>query len=257
MSDRTETFRDRLRAGEMLIGTWVKTPCPDVCEVLCATELDVLCLDAEHAPFDRAALDACIRVLRAGDMPCLVRVPDANPTGLQQALDSGATGVVVPHVTTRQDAEAIARACHFGSGGRGYAGSTRAAGFGSISIPEHLRLSRARTTVVAQIEDAEALAELDDIAACDDVDALFIGRIDLTVSLGESRTDAPRVLGAVQKICDAARSRQRSVGMFFGDLGELAGWRAAGASLFLLESDQAFLRQGAAALLARAHAQSD
>ena len=256
MSERTFSFRSRLRAGEQLIGTWVKTPSPDVCEVLATTELDVLCLDAEHAPFDRATLDACIRVLRAADMPCLVRVPNAQPSGLQQALDSGATGVVVPHVSTRDDADTIARACHFGRMGRGYAGSTRAAGFGTVSMREHLESSRALTTIIAQVEDAEALSELDGLAACDDIDALFIGRIDLTVSLGESRADAPSVVSAVQRICDAASAHQRSVGMFVGDLTELAGWRAAGASLFLLESDQAFLRQGAGALLARARNQA-
>lgn len=256
MSERTQTFRTRLRAGEQLIGTWVKTPSPDVCEVLATTELDVLCLDAEHAPFNRSILDACIRVLRAADMPCLVRTPDAQPAGLQQALDSGATGVVVPHVITREDAQAVARACHFGPKGRGYAGSTRAAGFGTVSMREHLESSRRLTTIIAQVEDAEALAELDNLAACDDIDAFFIGRVDLTVSLGESRVDAPDVVSAVQRICDSVHAHQRSVGMFVGDLGELTGWRAAGASLFLLESDQVFLRQGAAALLARARAQT-
>ena len=58
-------FRQRLRARELLVGTWVKTPAPVVCEVLAGTGLDVLTLDAEHAPFGRAELDGCLAVCRA------------------------------------------------------------------------------------------------------------------------------------------------------------------------------------------------
>ena len=66
---------------DLLIGTWVKTPSPVVCEVLGKTDLDALCLDAEHAPFGRLELDACISATRAAGLAPLVRVPSADERG--------------------------------------------------------------------------------------------------------------------------------------------------------------------------------
>ena len=88
-------LKDRISSGQMIAGTFVKTPAIEMVEVLSMSGLDVLCLDAEHAPFDRARLDACLAVARGLGMPCLVRVPDGQPSTLLQVLDSGANGVVV------------------------------------------------------------------------------------------------------------------------------------------------------------------
>jgi 2-keto-3-deoxy-L-rhamnonate aldolase RhmA len=248
LSSRIASFRDRLLQRAPLLGTWVKLPSPDVCEILAAGPLDVLCLDAEHAAFDRTRLDDCLRVLRAADMPSLVRIPDHGHAHIQAALDSGATGIVVPHVCSRAEAAALARACHYGAGGRGFSGSTRAAGFGQLTMAEHRRRSAQQTTLIAQIEDPEGVDAVREIASVDALDALFVGRIDLTVALAEDSPDSPAVTAAVDRICAAGAGVGAAVGMFISDLSELARWRDAGASLFLLESDQFFLRQGAVAL---------
>ena len=254
-ADHESGLKARLRAGALTVGTFLKTPHPGVAEILARSALDVVCLDAEHAPFDRGDVDAGVAMLRAGGMPSLVRVPSAEPARLLSALDSGATGVLVPHIRSAADAEAAARAAHFGPGGRGYAGSTRAAGFAGRPIAEHLATSRARTVVIGQIEDAEALDDLDAIMAVDGLDAVFVGRIDLTVSLGATRPDAPEVVAAVETIMATARAAGRTVGMFTPTVEEALAWREKGARLFLLGSDQNFLMSGAAGLAAAfAHA---
>ncbi len=244
----TPAFRARLHGGDILLGTWVKTPSPVVCEVLARSGLDVLALDAEHAPFGRAELDACLAICRALGMPALVRVPSADPAAILNALDCGATGVLVPHVASVVQAEAAVRACHYGAGGRGYAGSTRAAGFAGRPIAEQLRRSREETTVILQIEDVEALDVVDRIAAVEGIDALFVGRVDLTVSLGATQLDDARVISAVESICAAGRHRGVPVGMFVGDPAEARRWIPHGATLFLLGSDHGFLLSGARAL---------
>lgn len=246
-------FRQRLLAGEPLVGSWIKTPSAMLCEVLGGSDLDVLCLDAEHSPFDRRALDLCLLALRSAGMPALVRVPSAAPEHVLNALDCGATGVVVPHVTTAAVAESVARAARFGPGGRGYAGSPRAADYTRKPMADHLSSSAEQTAVIAQIEDLEALGAIEEIAATDGIDCLFIGRIDLTVALQADSPADPPVLEAVERICAAGRSAGRPVGMFLSDLDELPHWKAAGASLFLLGSDHGFLLQGAAGLVRRFH----
>jgi len=242
---RRNSFRQRLLNHDLLVGTWVKTPSPIVCEVLGKTDLDALCLDAEHAPFGRTDLDACIAAIRATNVTPLVRVPSADPHDILNALDCGATGIVVPHVRTVADAEAIIQRSLYGPGGRGFAGSSRAAGFAGKAIADQLKESTEQTTIIAQIEDVEALNAIDEIAAVERLDCLFIGRIDLTVALGKTDSSDPVVVEAVDKVCAAGRNAGKAVGMFVSDVEEARHWTEKGASLFLLASDQAFLMAGA------------
>ena len=245
------TLKSRLAAGELTIGTFQKTPSAMICEVFGRSRLDVICLDAEHSPFDRGDINDCVLALRAVGKPSLVRIAANRAENILNALDCGADGVLVPHIITGDDAEAVAASAHFGSG-RGYAGSTRAAGYGARSMAEHRRLSAETTVAIAQIEDAEALDNLDAIFSVSDIDAFFIGRADLSVSLGAAGADDPRVVEAVEMVCRKGREAGVTIGMFTANLDELPAWRETGASLFLLGSDHGFMLSGAAELAARA-----
>jgi 2-keto-3-deoxy-L-rhamnonate aldolase RhmA len=231
-----------------------------VVEVLARAGLDLLCIDAEHAPCDRRDIDACVMAARAGALPVVVRTPCSAPEQILNALDCGADGVVVPHIRTAAIARAVAAAVHYGAGGpngisRGYAGSSRAAGYGMRSIPDHLSASAATSTLIAQIEDIEALGEIDAIAAVDGIDALFIGRIDLTLALGCTSPDDPKVIAACDHIIASAVKAGRPVGLFTSRPSDAPSWQAKGATLFLLGSDHGFLRDGAKALRAAAFEQ--
>lgn len=248
----TAPLKARLAAGELLIGTFVKTPSPIVVEILALTDLACLCLDAEHAPFDRLAIDACVMAARAGGKDVLVRIAATVPEHVLNALDCGATGIVAPHVRSADEARALARMCRYGAGGRGYAGSSRAAGYTTRTMAANLAAADERTTVIAQIEDPEAIDAIDAIAQVDGIDCLFVGRADLTVAYGTTDQDDPRVVAAVEAVCAAGRRHGRPVGMFVARESDVPGWAARGASLFLLGSDHGFLLAGAARLLATA-----
>lgn len=250
MSDR---LKDRIARGDLLLGTWVKTPSMMIAEVLTQTPFDLVCLDAEHAPFERGTLDQCLGVLSLHRFPALVRVPSRAPEHTLNALDCGATGIVVPHVTDSGAAAAAVRGAHFGPGGRGFAGSTRAAAYTGRPMARHLEDSAASTVVVAQIEDVEGVENIEAIAATDGVDCLFVGRADLTVALGAPSPQAPEVVAAVERVCRAGRAAGRPTGMFLGDLEELPRWRELGATLFLLGSDHSCLLAGARQLADRFH----
>jgi 2-keto-3-deoxy-L-rhamnonate aldolase RhmA len=240
-------FREKLRAGDILAGTWIKTPHPHVVEVLSLTSLDCLVLDAEHAPFDRAALDLCILAARAGGKTVLVRPQSASHAQILNALDCGADGVILPHIRSAEEAVEAVKACHYVSGGRGYAGSSRAAGYTSKGMAGH-RADAKNVIVIAQIEDVEAVDAIDAIARVDGIDALFIGRADLTISYGAETPDDVVVVDAVDRIVAAGKAAGRATGMFLGRVGDVPMWRDKGASLFILGSDHDFLMQGAARL---------
>jgi 2-keto-3-deoxy-L-rhamnonate aldolase RhmA len=245
------SLKARLAARDLLAGTWVKTPHPHVVEVLALSPLDLLVLDAEHAPFDRGSLDVCILAARVGGKAVLVRPASAAHEHLLQALDGGADGVIVPHVRSASEARDVVRACHYGPAGssqaRGFAGSTRAAAYTTLGMAKH-RATAKGVIVIAQIEDAEALDDIDAIARVEGLDALFIGRADLTISMGADTPDDPAVVAAVDRICAAGAAAGMPTGMFLPRVADVPEWRVKGASLFVLQSDQDFMLKGAAAL---------
>ncbi|MEH6550330.1 MAG: aldolase/citrate lyase family protein [Pseudomonadales bacterium] len=242
-------FRQRLLAGDLLIGCFAKTPSMMIAEVLAQTDLDVVCIDAEHSPFDRKDIDASLLAYRSTHMPSLVRVPSSAPEHILNALDCGATGIVIPHVQSAEKARECAQVSRFGDGGRGYAGSTRAASYMGHTIAENLELNRQENVVIAQIEDLPALDCIDEIAAVEGIDCLFIGMMDLTVAFGASSAKDTLVVEAAEKVCVAARSAGRRVGIFVPSTDDIPYWVERGVSLFLMASDHAFIKQGAAKLV--------
>ncbi len=245
-------FRTRLHAGELLAGTWVKTPHPHIVEVLALSPLDCLVLDAEHAPFDRTTLDLCIMAARAGGKPVLVRPASSSHEHILNALDLGADGVILPHIRDAIEANYAVQACHYRPGGshatsRGYAGSSRAAGYTTKGMARH-RADAKKVIVIAQIEDVEGVKNIDAIAAVEGIDALFIGRADLTIAYDAETPDDAVVVDAVDRIVAAGKAAGRTTGMFLGRISDVPMWRDKGASLFILQSDQDFLLQGAGRL---------
>ena len=238
-------FKQRMLRGDVLAGTFLKTPAYELIEVLAHSGLDFIALDAEHAPFDRARLDACLALGRALDLPLLVRVSSSRPDSLLMVLDSGATGVIVPHVTSAELASQVAVAARFGEGGRGYAGSTRWAGFATRKMPEVLAQSEAETVVIAQIEEPEGVRAAEAIAAVDGIDGLFAGPADLAVCLGCTDLNDPQVREAMAQAGAAAQKAGKAYMTFAPSMAHAAELRALGVSVFFVGSEHAMMLAGA------------
>lgn len=235
------------RAGQR-IGTFVKTPAPQVIEVLGRSRLDFAVLDAEHAPLDRATIDLLVMAGWAAALPLLVRIADCQAATIQSALDVGAAGVLVPHVDDAETArQVVARTRHRG-GCRGFSGSPRFAGYGSLSMRGALEAGT-DCFVMCQIESTEAVAAAGEIALVDGVDGLFIGYADLALSMGLDTPQDPRVAEAAAQVVRAGRAAGKTVGMFVGTPSERDRYAAQGVELFVISSDQSLLRLAADALV--------
>jgi len=241
------SFRETMLSGRMLAGTFVKTPSIEIIELLSLAGLDFICLDAEHAPFDRGRMDQCLAMARALKLPALVRVGAGTPQDILQALDSGATGIVVPHVDTVQKAEEMARAARFGLGGRGYAGSTRWAEFTTQGMEELLAASREETVVIAQIEEPSGVVAADQIAAVAGIDGLFLGPADLSVGYGRSDQSSAELFAALESVGRAAQAQQKAYMTFVPNAARAAEWAKYGLTMFFVASEQSWIIQGAAA----------
>lgn len=240
--DRTN-FRSRLDARQKLTGIFVRTPSHDIIEVVAAHRgsrpFDAVLLDAEHGPFDVSSLNTSLAVACALDVPVLVRVPSLERIHIQRALDLGAVGVVVPHVTTAEEAERAVRYAHYGPLGRGYSGSTRAGAFGSRPMSDVLRMAAVMTTVIIQFEDRPVLDEIDEIVRVPGVNAAFLGPADLAVALGCTSVEAPIAQAAVEQILDACNTAQLPLAALATTPNEVDRWADRGVSLVFHGTDQA------------------
>ena len=198
------TLRARIRVGEVVAGTFVKTPAPHVVEILGLAGLDFAVADMEHAPIDVGALDGMALAACSVGLPLLVRSTGAEAPAIWPALDLGCSGVMVPHVRSRNDAERVADAVRYARGRRGFSPSGRAGAYGTVNAAEYRGRVDAENVILAQIEDVAALEALDGIAAAD-VDVLFVGPADLSLAMGvaagvarDRRRHRPRRRGRAQ-----------------------------------------------------------
>ena len=228
------------------VGTFIKTSSPHVVEVLGTTGLYFAVIDAEHAPLDRAMLDLMMLAGRAAGLPLLVRIPDGQPATILSVLDMGAAGLLVPHVDTVADAQAVVGHARFRGGNRGYSSSPRFAGYGSLGMKQALAVGD-QTLVICQIESPQAVENAAQIAAVPGVDGLFIGRADLALAMGLEDAKHPDVSAATDRSIAAALAAGKLAGVFTGTQAERDHYAAAGVNWFVFGSDQSFMRQGAQA----------
>ena len=233
-----EALAARLRAGEPLTGLVVKMPSPWLLELAGRSGFDFAVIDTEHGPAEVDALEHHLRAADCVGLPALVRVATGARDEVLHALDAGAAGVVVPHVADAHAADELVRAAHYPPRGeRGLATSTRAGYHGTVSVSEHVRNADASTLVVAQVEDAQAVAHAAAIAAIPGVDAVFLGAADLAMSLGHpGEPSHPAVAGAIDEVVRAVRERAVADGgaalcVVAGEEHEARAWRERGAQL--------------------------
>jgi len=242
---RIKNFKTRMANRDLMAGTFIKTPAYELIEVLATSDLDFVCIDMEHSPFDRGRTDACLAVARALDFPVLVRVTHFSSETILQVLDMGAVGVVAPHIVNASQAADLVRLSHFGNGGRGFAGAIRWAGYGTKSMAEVLAQSGRETVVIAQIEEPEALRNVESIAATDGIDGLFLGPSDMSVSMGYSDANSEELLAALKRTGDAALASGKAYMTFVANATKAADWAQYGPHMFFVGSEQGWMKAGA------------
>ncbi len=249
MTEKKTGFRERLASRENMLGTFIKTPGVQAIEVLGDVGLDFVVIDAEHAPWDRHAIDLALLAAKAAGIDALVRVE--STATILTALDCGATGVMVPHVSTAKIAQEVVDACRYRPGRRGFTNSSRAGKYGRLGLTAHIEANDPRTTIIAMLEDPEALDHIEDIVAVNGIDAFFLGRGDLTVALGESATDAAPVRAAISRFVNAVTAAKKPLCAFVNSSTEIPALRELGINTFIISSEQGLLRLAAGTELAK------
>ncbi len=206
------SFRQRLKVGELLVGTLVSLGVPEVAEVLAAAGFDWLFLDAEHSPLDTLALQRL--VLGAGSTPCLVRLAASSELDVKKALDIGAAGIIAPLVNTAAQAAQIVRWAKYPPLGTRGVGAGRAHGYG-FAFKEYVDTANDNTVVVVQAEHGDAVNNIEAIVQVAGIDALLVGPNDLSASLGRlGEMTHPAVVAAIDRVAEVCRNAGMPLGIF-------------------------------------------
>ncbi len=231
-----------LRRGEVALGTWVTIPDPEVVEMLSLLGFDWLLLDMEHAPIDVRELEHMLMAVR-GDATPLVRVPANDPVYAKRVLDLGAAGLLIPHVSTAEDAKLAVRSARYPPRGIRGVGPRRAARYGLAAAEYFERADE--VLVVVQLETREAVENAESILAVEGVSAFFVGPNDLSFSLGCRSWREEPVRRAIERLAEASRATGVPGGMYCADDDALAFALKLGFKLIALGSDYRYLIAGA------------
>ncbi len=227
-----------LRTPRFHLGTWLSVGSPVIAELAGLCGFDWLLLDLEHGCASEAALFQNLQALRGSRSAAIVRVGAPHPDLIQRVLDWGADGVMVPHVDTAAIAQACVRAVRFPPHGtRGYSRSVRACGYG-LDVPD----AAVQPLLLAQIESAEAIANVRAIAAVDGIDVLFVGPADLAFDLKASGSSLTYE-ACLSAAADAARTSGKQAGILCRNESDVAGLLAKGFTCQAVDSDIAIMRQ--------------
>lgn len=236
-------FRQKLRGGRRLLGSFIKTPTVHATEILAGLGYDFVVIDQEHGPFDRASIDLLMLATSALGISGIVRVADES--AILPALDMGAAGILAPHVDTAEQARAIVAAARYMGGKRGCSPSPRAGRYGGLDLVDHVARADAGISVAVMIEHPDAIRNVDAIAAVEGIDALFLGLGDLAVASGELAPGAPYIQEAAERAAAAAQRHSKGL-IATASTVEAGAWLIdLGVNAFVVGSDQGMMRAAA------------
>ncbi len=244
----TPTFKQRLQAGETVVGPILALPCPDVADLLSRVGFDYLWIDLEHSPMDVG--DAQMLIQAAGDRcPCIIRVPEVSEAWIKKALDTGCDGIVIPQIRSAAEARAAVAWCQYPPAGRRGAAFTRAHGFG-LSFAEYVDRANTDVAIILQVEHIDAVDDIDALLLTPGVAALFVGPFDLSGSMGllgqVGHTD---VQAAIDRVVRAGRAAGMPLGLFVADPAAAPAAVGRGFNMIAVGTDMSYLLNAGRAAL--------
>ncbi len=242
-----EAFARAIRGGSRAVGAWAVVGHPVVAELLADAGFDFVAIDGEHSENTLEDVAACVRAIDAADGAApVVRVSSADRTQIRRVLDLGPAGVIVPQSESLAEAEEAVRATRYPPAGvRGVAGR-RSSGYGE-TLAADVRGDEPAVVTMVQVETAGALDDVEDIAAIDGLDALFVGPADLSARIGAfGEFESERFRAAVDRVVAAGDGAGVPVGTIAGTPAAVERRWEWGVDFMVAGDDLTYLEDGAA-----------
>jgi 4-hydroxy-2-oxoheptanedioate aldolase len=250
---RKNRILQKLRDGKaVLITNNSSYPSPKIVEMIGLLDFDGVWIDMEHQDYSFDQVFNMAMACRATGMEPMVRIRKGDYWTYSRPLETGATGLMVPHCRSASEAEQIVRFARFTPmGQRGMDGVEVAADYGLAAMSEYMAHANREIFIAVQVEDWEAVEAVDEIAAVEGIDILFVGPADLSQSYGiPLQFDNPLMLKAVERVAEAAARHSKWWGIPIGSAQQAehyyemgARFLSCGAAIILLQQGFRQIRQ--------------
>jgi 2-keto-3-deoxy-L-rhamnonate aldolase RhmA len=238
-------LRERVLNRELLFGTFLNLGSSLTAEIAGRAGFDWVLVDLEHGAGNRQELLYQLQAIESTPAVPFVRIAWNDPIRFKQVLDLGASGIMVPYVQTADEARrAVAAMRYPPAGNRGVAVMNRACAFGP-GFDEYFRAASSSLVAILQVETAETIRNIEQIAAVDGADVLFIGPMDLSVGLGIAQQwSHPDLREALGKVVKACKKFGKAAGIIVMNEGQIEQALADGFTVLAYSSDSAVVVKG-------------
>jgi len=207
-----ESLKNKLNKGDITIGSWITLSHPSIPEIMSKAGFDWLTVDMEHSAITIAQAQPLIQVIESSGCVPLVRVGENDPNLIKRVMDAGATGVIVPMVNTKEDADRAVKAVKYPPFGARGVGLARAQGYG-FEFNKYKEWVQKESVVIVQIEHIEAVENLEEILAVEGVDGFIVGPYDLSGSMGRpGEFEHQDVKDALKRVLQTSKKLNKPAG---------------------------------------------
>ncbi len=231
----------KLARGEPVFTTWLDLNCPLSVEIMAQVGFDALTIDVQHGHWDYSMLLNAFQVMTHTATLPFARVPVNEFSSIGRILDLGAMGLVVPMVNTAEDAQRAVDATYFGPLGSRSLGALR------MDIVEahrnYVQEANSKIFLAVQIESVQAVNNVEEIAAVEDIHCLFVGPGDLSVSMG-ANAGSDEHEGAIQHVVEVANNHGKYLGIY-AEIGQIPHRLAQGFQFIVSRAESDLLLTGA------------
>ena len=237
-------FKKKLDNNDVTFGPFIGIPSVSTAELMGWLGFDFVIIDCEHGPMDYETVENMIRASELSDITPIVRIGLNQQQHIQRYLDSGAKGVMIPLINTKDQAKSVVDSVKYPPIGKRGVFGNRGSKFGLISTAEQIKISNKEIFVSVQIETKQSVKNQDEIIKTEGIDAIFLGPGDLSVSLGvPGEMMHQKVIKTMNPIVENALKNGKHVGTLGLDLDQATYWHNKGVN-WLVASTQRFLISG-------------
>jgi len=235
---KKSNVREKIRNGETIVSARCCYTDPEIIGLMAMLGYHYVWVCTEHRRFEASMLAALTQTCVLNGADIVVRLRPSNYSDIGTLLDSGVTGIMIPQVKGPEEVREVVAAMKFPpEGNRGCGGTSIDSDYGLTPPKEYFRTANENNFLIAQVEDPEVVEHIEEIAAIDGVDVLFVGPGDLSLSMGlVGQPDHPELLKIMQRVVRACQDHGKVAGIASG-LPQIPAQMEMGFRLFSAASD--------------------
>lgn len=241
------SIRQRILNKEVCVGLFYKLYSESLAEMIGYSGFDFIVIDAEHSNFSPADVERVIRAADVAGLGTVVRTQDTSEASILHALDSGASGVQVPGISSLEVANEVGQAAkYYPAGTRGLTSVQRAAHFNFWNEDtDYMEKSNDDSMVVVHVENITMANQIEELCKIPNIDVLFVGPSDLSQSMGKpDQLDDPEVADVIANVFQKIKESGKVIGMYAGSPETLKKYVEMGATYITYGSDVTVISKG-------------